>query len=144
MKERYIVEIDENNVRIIDESINGKRLSISEMVEKLNDLKDGDYLSQCKTCSHMQVWDNETDQKCSYYHNVLCEVCNSYCKGTHYMNVDDGLSVFALRSWLNRLTKEEMERPIIVVGDFMNMIPIKMMRYVEHGVEMWALCCKYE
>lgn len=65
---------------------------------------------KCQKCSNRQNYDG-TD-RCARYHDSKCTEVIKYCKGKHFLNINKGISLYAMKNWLNRLTKEEMELPL--------------------------------
>lgn len=65
----------------------------------------------CKYCSNKQNYDGE--DRCARYHDSLCKNVYRFCNGHFFLHINDGISLFAMKSWLNRLTNEEMEMPLL-------------------------------
>lgn len=96
----------------------------------------------CENCSHKQIWENETEPKCAYYHDTLCKICYNYCKGKHYININDGLSIYAFQSWIQRLTRKEKQLPITITINNQKTIPIKIIKHITKEEENWNIICK--
>ena len=93
----------------------------------------------CKTCSHRQVWDNETIDRCAYYKDSLCKKAYEFCKGEHYLDKKQGLSIYAMQSWIKRMTKEEKELPIKTEIYHKTFAPISVHKAYKHGNEYWTI-----
>ena len=96
----------------------------------------------CKTCSHKQVWSKMIEPQCTYYNNSLCKKCVKWCKGEHYMSTSKGLSIHSLSKWLEQLTKEEKELPIIVMKDNEKLLPYLMLKHITKNEDKWVIYCK--
>lgn len=98
--------------------------------------------TKCNTCSHWQNYDG--NDRCSYYHDSLCEYVERYCNGRHYMDKDEGLSLYAFRSWLKRLDHDEMELPLVFeeMGSHNILTPILVVRTVGADFDKWVFHSK--
>ena len=98
--------------------------------------------NKCNTCSHWQNYDGE--DRCSYYHDSLCDRVQAYCNGEHYLSMDDGISLYALRSWLNRLNKEELELPLIFedMSTHKLLLPFVVVRTIGKDFDKWVFHSK--
>lgn len=67
--------------------------------------------NQCQQCANKQFFDN--DYRCARYHDSLCTNVYQFCNGEYFLHIDDGISLYAMRSWINRLSSEELELPLI-------------------------------
>lgn len=66
---------------------------------------------QCQKCANKQFFDN--DYRCARYHDSLCINVYQFCNGQYFMHIDNGVSLYALKSWINRLSSEELELPLV-------------------------------
>lgn len=67
---------------------------------------------QCRQCANKQFFDN--DYRCARYHDSLCVNVYQFCNGKYFLHINDGTSLYAVKSWVNRLSSEEMELPLVV------------------------------
>lgn len=67
--------------------------------------------NQCQQCANKQFFDN--DYRCARYHDSLCKSVYKFCNGKYFLHINDGISLYAMKSWLNRLSSEELELPLL-------------------------------
>lgn len=89
----------------------------------------------CKTCANNQFSNN--DYRCARYNQSLCKRVHTFCQGKYYMNIDDGLSLFALRAWLNNLSKEELELPLVCCHKEEVLTPMMVVRTYSNNKDHW-------
>ena len=95
---------------------------------------------KCQTCSNKQyLYD---DYRCARYHLSLCDRMYSFCQGKYYINVDDGISLYALKAWLETLSKEELELPLIFDYNHQELIPLFVIRTYKNGKDHWRFHTK--
>ena len=90
---------------------------------------------QCKTCANKQVFSG--DYRCVRYNQSLCERVHTFCQGKYYMNIDEGVSLFALKAWVNNLSKEELELPLIFSYENQILIPSTVIRTYRDNKDHW-------
>ena len=66
---------------------------------------------QCQQCANKQFFDNE--YRCARYHDSLCTNVYRFCNGEYFLHIDDGISLYAMKSWINRLSSEELELSLV-------------------------------
>ena len=97
----------------------------------------------CKGCSHRQNYDGL--DRCTRYHNSKCESVYGFCNGDYFMDKDDGVSLYAMRDWLNRLSREELELPLIFYCSGKGfLVPFYVMRTIHDGKDEWVFYAKEE
>ena len=97
---------------------------------------------ECEKCSHFTNYDGA--DRCSYYHDSLCSKVKSYCNNTHYLDKDDGVSLYSLKSWLNRLSRDEMELPLVFedTGTHRLLLPLLVIRTMGKDFDKWVFHSK--
>ena len=90
---------------------------------------------QCEKCANKQFFDN--DFRCARYHDSLCSEVYRFCQGEYFLHIDDGMSLYAMKSWINRLSQEELELPLLFDSQGNTLIPLDCVRcyntlYYEH------------
>lgn len=132
-----VMGVDEEEVNKICDELN------NITTEKVEDAKKEIELRKCKNCAHSQIWGGETVRRCSHYHDSLCDKIIKFCKYEHYLDKKEGLSLYSFKSWLNRLTNEEMERPLGVhCGTSTEFTPLLMMEIINRKSRKWSIYCK--
>ena len=82
---------------------------------------------QCQKCANKQFFDN--DYRCARYHDSLCINVYQFCNGQYFMHIDDGMSLYAMKSWINRLSSEELELPLVFDAQNTTFIPFSYIRH---------------
>ena len=90
---------------------------------------------QCKTCANKQLIND--DYRCARYNQSLCERIHTFCQGEYYMNIDEGASLYSLRAWVNSLSKEELELPLVFEFENGILIPKLMVRIYSDNKDHW-------
>lgn len=90
---------------------------------------------KCKTCANKQLMNN--DFRCARYNQSLCERVHAFCQGKYYMSIDDGVSLFALKAWVNNLSREELELPLVFDFEDEILIPKLMVRAYSDNKDHW-------
>ena len=99
-------------------------------------------VKDCINCSHRQNYDNE--DRCSYYNDSLCSYVIKYCKQEHFMDVSKGISLYALKSWLKRLNKDEMEIPLRMTNNNEDFIPLLVIKSYCGADNFWKFYCLHQ
>ena len=90
---------------------------------------------QCKTCANKQLMNN--DYRCARYNQSLCKRVHTFFQGEYYMDINDGLSLYSLRAWVNSLSKEELELPLVFEVENEILIPKLMVRTYSDNKDHW-------
>lgn len=90
---------------------------------------------QCKTCANKQLMNN--DYRCARYNQSLCKRIHTFCQGKYYMDIDDGVSLYSLKAWVNSLSKEELELPLVFGLENEILIPKLMVRTYSDNKDHW-------
>lgn len=90
---------------------------------------------QCKTCANKQFINR--DYKCTRYNQSLCKRVHAFCQGKYYININDGISLYALRAWVNNLSKEELELPLVFEFEHEVLIPKLIVRTYSDNKDHW-------
>ena len=95
---------------------------------------------QCKTCANKQLMNN--DYRCARYNQSLCKRVHTFCQGKYYMDIDDGVSLYSLKAWVNSLSKEELELPLVFEFENKILIPKLMVRTYSDNKDHWCFYAK--
>lgn len=90
---------------------------------------------QCKTCANKQLMNN--DYRCARYNQSLCKRVHTFCQGKYYMDIDNGASLYSLKAWVNSLSKEELELPLVFEFENEILIPKLMLRTYSDNKDHW-------
>lgn len=99
-----------------------------------------DNKSSCDTCANKQNYDGV--DRCSRYHSSLCKYVYQNCKADFYMDINDGVSLYAMRDWLNRLTAEELQLPLLFEESNQKMLPLAVLRVIDKNGDHWCFYAK--
>jgi hypothetical protein len=77
---------------------------------------------QCKKCAHSEFFDY--DYRCARYHNALCIKVYDFCDGRNFIHNENGMSLYLIKNWINHLSSEELNLPLIVEADNQTFIPL--------------------
>lgn len=96
---------------------------------------------QCRQCAHSEFFNY--DYRCSKYHDSLCIKVYDFCNGEYFIHKEHGLSLYALKSWINNLSSEELKLPLVVEEDNKLFIPLAAIKtYNDLHHEYWRLYMK--
>ena len=90
---------------------------------------------KCKKCSHFVNHDGI--DRCTRFHGSLCRYAYKFCEGDLFMDKMKGVSLYALRDWLNRLNDEEMQLPLLFEQDGDLLVPLLVMRVIKGSDDNW-------
>lgn len=96
----------------------------------------------CKKCSHFVNYDGV--DRCTRFHDSVCENIKYICDGEYFICKDEGVSLYALRSWLNRLSKEELGLPLVFedMGTHRLLLPLLVIRTIGKDFDKWVFHSK--
>lgn len=96
---------------------------------------------QCQKCANKQFFDN--DYRCVRYRDSLCTKVYPFCNGKYFLHIDDGISLYAMKSWVNRLSAEELELPLVFNFQHNTLIPFACVKsYNRFRKEHWRFFAK--
>lgn len=90
---------------------------------------------QCKACANKQFIND--DYKCTRYNQSLCKRVYTFCQGKYYININDGISLYTLKAWINNLSKEELELPLVFEFEHEILIPKLIVRTYSDNKDHW-------
>lgn len=89
----------------------------------------------CSECSHRQQINNVN--RCTRRNNSICELIYKFCKGKHYLNVNDGLSIYAFHEWIRQLNSDERELPLMIEYQNTQLKPTLMLKKSDSTAPYW-------
>lgn len=90
---------------------------------------------KCQKCANKQFFND--NYRCARYHDSLCTEVYQFCNGKYFLHINNGISLYAMKSWLNRLSHEELELPLVFDVYHNTFIPLACLKcsntlYKEH------------
>lgn len=80
--------------------------------------------------------------RCCYYKGSVCESVLKFCKGEHFLDKSEGLSLYALFEWMKRLPKSKWEYPIIMEWNNDRFAPLIIAMVGNRDGFKWVIYCE--
>lgn len=87
----------------------------------------------CKNCA------NRTLDRCARYHQSLCSKVYKFCQGDLFLDKKDGISLYAMKYWIESLSPDEMKLPLLFEVNNDKILPLCVLKsYSSKENEHWC------
>lgn len=81
---------------------------------------------QCKQCANSRFFNHE--YRCARYHDAVCSRMYDFCSGSLFLNKGDNMSLYAAKSWLECLSSNELQLPLVFDVRNQTFIPLMVVK----------------